>query len=388
MNQAWCTILLLGAMSSASCVETPSSAAMERRRLVPDLRIGAEDRGAAYQFTEIRQVVASDSLVFVLSAEVSDIRVFDRRGQLVRTIGRRGGGPGEFGEVSAIGLHGDTLWTIDNGLRRISYFATTGALLSASRLPALSADLGRADQRYFAYPMAVLRDGSLLGFGGTSAQAIATGQVTATPLLHLANAAAPSDTIGWVPIVNEQMTLRWRGGMIYRIQPFSDAPLTAYAPGAGMLFIAQRFAHNGVGAPAVRIIALRVNGDTAWTRQLPYVPRRLDAHLVDSVRSSLVRAMSQRIGAADVERALFVPEFATPISAILAGEDGTLWIAWEGTGDATRFTVLGADGVPVAEVTAPAETRLRSVGHGIAWGEALDENDVPSLVRFQVIAGQ
>ncbi|MBK8646135.1 MAG: 6-bladed beta-propeller, partial [Gemmatimonadetes bacterium] len=105
---------------------------------MPTLRIGSETAGAAYMFTTIRQVVASDSEVFVLPAETPEIRVFGADGRHRRTIGRRGAGPGEFDAVTAIGLVGDTLWTLDSNLRRVTLFRANGELLTTARLETMS----------------------------------------------------------------------------------------------------------------------------------------------------------------------------------------------------------------------------------------------------------
>lgn len=358
---------------------------VEQRRLVPTLRIGSETAGAAYMFTTIRQVVASDSEVFVLPAETPEVRVFGADGRHRRTIGRRGAGPGEFDAVTAIGLVGDTLWTLDSNLRRVTLFRANGELLTTARLETMSPEVGSHGRFYFFYPMAMLRDGALVGFGGTTGRAIAAGEVTALPLLRVPTSAGAADTIGWVPIGHEHLILRSTRGTMYRAQPFADAPLTAYAPSTGQVFVVERYAAREEGRASVRVTALGMKGDTVWSRTLPYRARRLDTGVVDSVRAHLTRVLASRYPADEIERSLFVPSFRPPITDVLAGADGSLWIGWDSPERIRRFTMLTAGGRAALEIEGPADIHLLWAGDGVAWGQMLDEDDVPTLVRFRTV---
>ncbi|NIN99886.1 MAG: 6-bladed beta-propeller, partial [Anaerolineae bacterium] len=73
--------------------------------------------------------------VYILDAHAQEVRVFDRAGQYLRTIGREGGGPGEFKRAMAVVIapSGD-LWVLDPGNARISAFDTAGAFLSSQRM--------------------------------------------------------------------------------------------------------------------------------------------------------------------------------------------------------------------------------------------------------------
>ena len=54
-------------------------------------------------------------------------------GDVVRTIGRQGEGPGDFKLLSAIWFRGDTLVASDRQLFRVSYFDTDGRFLDSRR---------------------------------------------------------------------------------------------------------------------------------------------------------------------------------------------------------------------------------------------------------------
>lgn len=370
---------------SLACGTGADTPTVARRELVAEVRIGDDETGPAYEFTEISQVVARSGAVYVVQNGVPEIRVFDSHGQHLRTIGRRGGGPGEFDVLQSIGFLADTLWSIDPNLRRLSLFSPTGALILTIPIERVPAELGANGQFYFAYPMALMGDGSILGFGGSTGRAIAAGQVTATPLLRMTRGGRTLDTLGWVPIGNEHLILRSATWTMYRVQPFSDAPLTAYAPAAQQIYVIDRRSATDAAGPVVSVTALRANGDTAWSNAYPYTPVRLDARVADSVRRHLHQALRMQFSAEEIDRALYVPQYRPPVVAALAGEDGSLWLRWDEATSPNVFAVIGADGRLLAQVHGSPRVRLRWASGETVWGEELDDNDVPVIVRYRIV---
>lgn len=83
-----------------------------------DLQFGSlEGEDPSFGFADIRGIQASsDGDVYVLDFQAAEVRVFDSSGRHLRTIVRRGAGPGEIGEANGIFLSGDTLlWIHDHG---------------------------------------------------------------------------------------------------------------------------------------------------------------------------------------------------------------------------------------------------------------------------------
>jgi hypothetical protein len=68
--------------------------------------------------------------IFVADAAEQALLVLDRSGSLVRRIGRRGRGPGEFMGLESVAVAGDTVYTLDSQARRITLFSTTGRMLA------------------------------------------------------------------------------------------------------------------------------------------------------------------------------------------------------------------------------------------------------------------
>jgi len=99
--------------------------------LKEDLSLGGPEARGDYAFGNgIRFVVDEEASIYVLDTQDAHIKVFDKTGKYVRTIGRKGQGPGEL----------DSPWTLTVNrvagelavlqlARRMSYFKTDGTFL-------------------------------------------------------------------------------------------------------------------------------------------------------------------------------------------------------------------------------------------------------------------
>lgn len=73
--------------------------------------------------------------ILVASRRTSRIEWFDESGRYVKTIARKGQGPGEFaGAIAILGMRGDTILARDIASKRYNYFATSGAFLRTDTL--------------------------------------------------------------------------------------------------------------------------------------------------------------------------------------------------------------------------------------------------------------
>ncbi len=69
--------------------------------------------------------------LFVVDARAHDVKVLDRDGRLLRIIGQRGVGQGEFNYPCDIALDGDTVWIADAGNHRVQALGRFGEPLAA-----------------------------------------------------------------------------------------------------------------------------------------------------------------------------------------------------------------------------------------------------------------
>lgn len=137
-------------------------------RLVPEVRIGSVDGDEAYTFPMVVGLVLDDlDRVWVADRLEQNIRVFDSRGTHVRTIGRKGSGPGEFQSISGITRTPDgNVLVLDFGNMRFSVLDTTGALVAThprSAMASITPWPGRYDSQGQLYDVDMVRLGRSAG---------------------------------------------------------------------------------------------------------------------------------------------------------------------------------------------------------------------------------
>jgi hypothetical protein len=96
--------------------------------LEEDLSIGNED-DENYLFYRLRGIqVDIDGNIYVLDSGNYRLQVFDKSGKYLRTIGKKGQGPGEFSIPTRLQLDDETgdIFVKDNGLRKIIIFEKEG----------------------------------------------------------------------------------------------------------------------------------------------------------------------------------------------------------------------------------------------------------------------
>lgn len=112
--------------------ETP----IYRRRIVrfeKDLSIGGTTETEEYQFSRISGVaVDKKERIFVLDYTEAHVKVFDKNGRYLKTIGKKGQGPGEMASPFSISITSDDEIVIqDLNNRRILYLSLEGNFLDS-----------------------------------------------------------------------------------------------------------------------------------------------------------------------------------------------------------------------------------------------------------------
>ena len=351
----------------------------------PELVIGADASNPNEQLYVVSQVVLLDTAIIIANNGTSELRVFDRRGNFLRSIGGNGNGPGEFnGLRSLYSCVNDTL--VANELRRLSLFNGHGEFVRTIPL----------------IPELLPRPGVVRGVS-SDCTAVVVDQAVPTE---------PSMTEPYA----QQMLLLW-------------IPLD----GTGRQTIAQ------VDGPDVLQVAA---GDRLVTQRLPWgrLPdyalsdRRL--YVGDSDTSEIrvyttsglervIRWTAPRKPVTDRDRDLFREEQAAEIRAdggglaqllpslddyphvagqkpvysrLIVDDVGNLWvreypdvIGWDPTGrDVDRdgapenWWVFDADGRLLESVVVPATLRVLSVQDDYLIAIAFDENDVEQLSLYRI----
>jgi len=409
MRLAICITLFLAAACTG---ESPSAAfdadSVPRLALVEELRIGSRDDPDT-GFSTISQVdVDRDDQVYVYEQQQGAIRVYDPRGRLVRTIGRRGAGPGEFQRPINFWVVGDTIWTYEtrglSGL--ITRFDRMGAVLSTGKTNA-AVRFRTRDTLGMIVPRRVRDDGRLETQTLVIEPNPLTDTITTAALLIDATGAVV-DTAGWDkwgpprPSAGKSAPPIDVGGTKYRvpIPPDSTAPLESHD---GNRVVVTFLPEGTAPARAFTVTRLGSTRDTLMHRRFSYSPRRYDEPVLDaltwqSVREPAgnyafingavvlppMRADSMAAFAA-VRGAVRFPEHQRPVHEIMVQRDSTIWLRREDDGTSTvRWLLLRADGRARAEVGVPRGVTIVWNRGDVAWGIERDDADVPWLVKYRI----
>lgn len=378
------TVLLFLAALAAS--EAAAQSRPPAWRLERDLHIGSVDGGES-ALTDVEDLaVGMDGSIYVLQPVERTVRVFGRDGRFLRRLGRRGRGPGEFERPTRLGLLRDTLWVADSQLRRVTFFAQ-GARL-AGTLPLASPRTSPPYAPNVAH--ALMSDGSALATPSLAGMSLERGRV---PLLRLDRQGRVLDTLAWRSTAHTALMLEARNtSIVSSFQPFRAALLTDVDPSGSTLVLVERPVAVGPGRAQFRVTRLAAGGDTVFSRRYHYTPRPVTRDLADSLVSMAARDVrqaypSQQAAEAAVRAALYLPRFQPPVTAVVAGSDGTVWLRREEFGSAAvEWLVLDARGEIAGTFRAPKELRLFVAQRGTAWGVVPDELDVPHVVRYRVTA--
>lgn len=354
-----------------------------------DLRIGSVD-DPQYALTQVLDVaIGPDSGVYALLWNDPKVHVFDKHGQFVATIGRRGNGPGEFMSPVRLGWRADTLWVLDGAQNRLSLFAANGDFARSLA----SWNLPGADVHGSMEPEGLFRGGLILAKPAVSATRVAAGYLQEVPLLLVDVPAGRVDTLAWVSVRRKVMDVLLAGGRrVYTFQPLDDDPLYAVASDGLSLILVDRQAATGSEAQfQFRVSKIAIGGDTVLSRCYGYEPKPVTDALVDSLVARRVyrRSPSLRAGAREYARAVreafYRPDNLPPVTQVVTGGDGTIWLRRENLGQrSTRWDVLNEGGRPRALLTLPSQLKLFQAEGLFIWGTEQDSLDVPYIVRYRI----
>ena len=118
------------------CRTAPDPIQPGRWHLVEEWRIGSAEEGPT-AFGDVRSILVDRrGQLWVIDFAAQDIRVFDSTGGFVRTVGRRGSGPGEFvGAAGMIQGPDGTIWVQDPNSVRLSGFDEDGRFTVQATAP-------------------------------------------------------------------------------------------------------------------------------------------------------------------------------------------------------------------------------------------------------------
>jgi hypothetical protein len=360
--------------------------------------------------------VDRDGNVYVLEAMVPEIRVYTANGTLLRRIGRRGEGPGEFERAPRFGVVGDTVWTVSYGNNRITLFDREGTLLSARRYESVLVAL--PDGQGHILPWTMRPDGRFTSYlgrrtwygSGDSGAGVSPDDDIPWPFLLFDATGAVVDTIGWAGRTPPglwhsgegewQPTILQIGGRQWWVpEPPRELPEWATLPDGYVLVEAQATVTEEDGTFTVTRFGLA--GDTVYARTFHYRPIRYSSADLDSIAARAARGEAGgmvpfnpnrssvpdnwREIARSLRDAMAFPDFKLPVEYAWPAQDGALWLRLRSASDTTaRWLLLDAQGNPRGTMGLPAELRIMWNRGETFWAVEPDEYDVPWLIRFRI----
>lgn len=332
---------------------------------------------------------------WVFDRPSSTVFLFSPEGKLLRRVGRRGAGPGEFrGSNGMVALPDSGVAILDASNARVSFFDAAGDFRTSLRVPSgfstsngLLAD--RSGRLYLRRPVTGPREGEILG---------RLGLVPLNDQGELADSLIPPDLdVPREVYVAVQVT---RGGQS------QSATGARYAPGyywawhpAGYFVVAN----GGTG----EIILAR-------TRDKPVVIRRSFAPVpvVEAERAEEQATIIWQMRQTDPAwtwNGPDLPRTKAPLLWLQVTRDGRIWtrvavpseripdneVATPRNEDRpvshyrnpAVFEVFAPDGRFLGRIDCQCRLSLVQADGDTVWGIVRDENDLPAIVRFQVEPG-
>jgi hypothetical protein len=116
------------------------------------LQIGKAAGKEEYMFQEIRAIEVDDAeRIYISDWKESHIKIFDKNGVYLKTVGRRGQGPGEFQKINRLQIiNHNQLSVFDGNLKRLSVFSLDGDFEKSIPIQKMSPlDVGIGSNGYF-----------------------------------------------------------------------------------------------------------------------------------------------------------------------------------------------------------------------------------------------
>lgn len=321
----------------------------------------------------------ADGTIVIANAGTAELLVFGPDGTRLRTIGRRGEGPGEFAGIAWLGRSADTLLVWDHGLMRISAFTPDGTHVRNT-----SPSLPDGPMTWSVHGS--LADGRmLLGRGISFVPVDGEAGVQRQPLsMRLISSDGRVGT-EYGPFPGESVFLKAgrRSGSVIRT-PVPFGPATLVRAGADRILVAD----NG----AFEIHVYDLQGDLASIIRRPYERVPIGQHDVAAYveeRLALLPPVPEiREGIRAAIEQVPLPDWMPAIRSLLIDSEAHVWAEVGRTiVDEPTWSVFDAGGIWQGDVTTPAGFTPLEIGSDYILALARDEMEVEAVVLLPLRRG-
>jgi hypothetical protein len=181
-----------------------------------------------------------------------------------------------------------------------------------------------------------------------------------------------------------------QGMFVIGLHPLQESPIVDVYPDGSGLLVVERWEATGADTAAFRIRVVAPDGTVETDASIPYVPLSAEGWL-DRYVAEREASMLERDGAIDraysdgLRESLSERTFHPPVSAAVAGIDGSVWIRREELpGDSVTWQVFDRDAEPVGEVAAPKALQVMLPSVASVWAVEQNELEVPFVIRMRV----
>ncbi len=328
------------------------------------------------------------------------VTVYDADGTRLASVGREGDGPGEFRYPQYIGFVGDSLWVWDSRHRRLSLFALgpEPRFLRDASVGGTSAHAGPDSLPMFerATPRGVYADGTIL--------AAVTGSLDPELLSSVGNVQYVRTTVEGEVRYPVARVLR-PPNLVTVSRDLGNGRTTGM--GTPLPWVMRSYVVAGSDPEDVAVVrtaadaetslatvsVTRLAGqDTSWITEF-----RIRAHPITGERAdSAVDAVVSRISDAqqaewnmrnEYRNRVTFPPVVPPLSEVLLGADGSVWVGLTPVPDYPDGTwiVLDGDGHPSTRVTIAGDGReVVQASRDVVWVSEADSLGVESLARYRL----
>ena len=360
-------------------------------------RLGSDDLSAFGWIADL-SVSQDGRLVYVLDMMSAEVTVWGSSGALVRRVGGRGEGPGEFGDPIAVSALDDEGFHVLDGERYIR-FAPDGSVVGMHSVPSSVSHRG-----FRLAPTGMTAEGAIIAHPLIASSIVAgwygDDPIRTYPLLLLTPGEPEwrMDTLVVVDDRNASLSVRRSDdavGGVHMNQPFSDSDIATLDPEARTLAVTRR---RGVGAGGLQLtkISASAAADTLWSRRIELAPVRLTDAIqafVEDVAESIVAEswpdVTPGVARRLIRESLFTPEHYPATDRVAHMSNGEVWMRSPEAADSDTlrvwYFVSGEEDPPTRVLLPEAYLPFDRRGDRV-WGVSYDEFNVNYVERRRLLA--
>jgi len=378
------------ALCTATALAVPSVGRSQAplRVVVPELRV---DPDAADLARDGAMLISPTGEILVVQNNDRRIRVFSATG-VPRNLGRSGEGPGEFRSISWAGWVGDSLWTYDVALRRISLFGPTYAFTRSFTYPTSITDRPGStgvDQRGLWHsPQALYSDGSMqIGMvfsrgapmGGWASDLTVRDRV----YLRVGSDGVIRNRVLVVPPSSCRKSFGTTTKPVALTVAFCVDQLFAPEAGSVVRMLVAVELDTGAGG-SFTISIVEGDGSIRFRRVHKYSSRPIPKMAMDSARRAQAKSLARNAAARKLEPSLAYPSHFSPFVKAILGRDGSVWLEEWPVGPGHTWQIFDAKGALVSRVKLPEAIAVQVAEIDRFWAFEADEDGLLGIVRFRI----